>query len=110
MKTLIAFAATLALAAPALAQTTPSQSSAPAPATAPGTGTGDVDAAAARAARMGGYQPDRPAMSGPVAPGQQVIFQAAPPPDVAYPAPPPLQHYPVCKKGQFDGCIQRGGK
>ena len=49
-------------------------------------------------------------MSGPLAPGAQGIFKAAPPPDVAYPAPPPLAHYPVCKKGQFDGCIQRGGK
>lgn len=106
MKTLLALAAALAVAAPAMAQNTPSQGAAPT--TAPA--TGDVDAAAARAAQAGGYQPDGPALSGPLAPGAQVIFKAAPPPDVAYPAPPPLAHYPVCKKGQFDGCIQRGGK
>ena len=28
-------------------------------------------------------------------------------PDEAYPAPPPLAHYPFCKPGQFDKCMER---
>lgn len=59
---------------------------------------------------VGGYQPATPAMSGPMQPGATVTFQPAPSPDQAYPAPAPLAKYPVCKKGQYDKCIQRGGK
>ena len=57
----------------------------------------------------GGYQPANPPMQGTPQPGAQVIFQAAPPPSQAYPAPAPLQNYPICKKGQYDNCRQRGG-
>lgn len=59
---------------------------------------------------VGGYQPSAPALSGPVTPGATVVFQAAQSPDQAYPAPAPLAKYPVCKKGQYDKCIQRGGR
>jgi hypothetical protein len=38
------------------------------------------------------------------------VFVANPQtPSEAYPPPPPLQHYPFCKRGQFDHCMQRGG-
>lgn len=59
---------------------------------------------------VGGYQPAAPALSGPVTPGATVVFQPAQSPDQAYPAPAPLAKYPVCKKGQYDKCIQRGGR
>jgi hypothetical protein len=55
----------------------------------------------------GGYQPDHPAVSGPVTPGAPVTFQAAPPPDQAYPPPAPLAKYPLCKRNQYDNCMQR---
>ena len=55
---------------------------------------------------VGGYQPSTPPTSGPVQPGAQVTFQQAPSPDQAYPAPAPLAHYPICKPGQYDGCLQ----
>lgn len=58
----------------------------------------------------GGYQPATPPMSAQPQPGQQVIFQANPQtPTQAFPPPPPMDKYPVCKKGQFDNCRQRGG-
>ena len=41
-------------------------------------------------------------------PGSTVQFVPAQTPDQAYPAPAPLAKYPVCKKGQYDKCIQRG--
>jgi hypothetical protein len=28
----------------------------------------------------------------------------------AYPAPAPLKRYPICRKGQYDKCMQRGGR
>ncbi|WP_375392834.1 hypothetical protein [uncultured Sphingomonas sp.] len=55
---------------------------------------------------VGGYQPSAPPTSGPVQPGAQVTYQQAPSPDQAYPAPAPLAHYPICKPGQYDGCMQ----
>ncbi|MFL9842436.1 hypothetical protein ABS767_15810 [Sphingomonas sp. ST-64] len=58
---------------------------------------------------MGGYQPTTPAMSAQPQPGQQVIFQASKSPTEAYPPPPPMAEYPICKKGQYDNCRQRGG-
>ncbi|WP_332803948.1 hypothetical protein [Sphingomonas sp. RT2P30] len=58
----------------------------------------------------GGYQPTAPLFSAPPQPGQPVIFVPDPQtPAQAYPAPPPLPHYPICKRGQFDKCRQRGG-
>ena len=57
----------------------------------------------------GGYQPSAPAMQGGMQPGATVRFQAAPPVSQAYPAPAPLQSYPICKRGQYDNCRQRGG-
>ena len=54
----------------------------------------------------GGYQPT----SGSSQPGQPAVFVPNPQtPSEAYPPPPPLQHYPYCKRGQFDHCMQRGG-
>jgi len=52
----------------------------------------------------GGYAPP-PAPPPP--PGATVVFQPAPPPDVAFPPPAPLASYPPCKRGQFDKCVQR---
>jgi hypothetical protein len=59
---------------------------------------------------VGGYQPTQPALSGTPAAGQTPQFQAAQSPAQAFPAPAPLASYPVCKKGQYDKCRQRGGK
>lgn len=58
----------------------------------------------------GGYMPASAALQGTPAPGAIVRFQKAPDPSVAFPPPAPMQDYPVCKKGQYDNCIQRGGK
>lgn len=52
----------------------------------------------------GGYAP--PPVP-PPPPGVPVVFQPAPPPDVAFPPPAPLASYPPCKRGQFDKCVQR---
>lgn len=54
---------------------------------------------------VGGYQPSAPAMSGTMTPGVQPVFRAAPSPSEAYPAPAPMASYPICKKGQFDKCM-----
>lgn len=97
---LIALAAALAVAGTAAAQ----DMVAPA-AAAPETAT----TTAATEDPVGGYQPATPPLSAPVAPGTTVVFQQAPAPDVAYPAPAPLAEYPICKKGQYDNCRQRGG-
>ena len=70
----------------------------------------DAAAPAASEDPVGGYQPATPPMSTQPQPGQQVIFQANPQtPSQAFPPPPPLDKYPVCKKGQTDNCRQRGG-
>ena len=58
----------------------------------------------------GGYQPSAPPMSGTMTPGVAPIYRAAPTPDQAYPAPAALDHYPICKKGQYDKCMQPGGR
>lgn len=70
------------------------------------TGTMSSDAMAG----PGGYMPSTPALQGTPAPGAIVRFQQAPAPDVAFPPPAPKQDYPICKKGQYDGCMQPGGK
>lgn len=59
---------------------------------------------------VGGYQPSTPAIQGDTSSGQKPIFQANPlTPTQAFPPPPPLDKYPLCKKGQTDNCRQRGG-
>ena len=54
----------------------------------------------------GGYQPSGPAVSGTPQPGATVRFQPAPSPSQAFPPPAPEANYPICKKGQYDGCLQ----
>lgn len=54
----------------------------------------------------GGYQPTQPAMSGQMAPGATVRYQQAQDPNTAYPPPAPKASYPICKAGQYDGCMQ----
>jgi hypothetical protein len=90
---LIVLAAAITLATPALAQETSQTAPTPAP---------SADSAAPDP--PGGYAP--PPMP-PPPPGATVVFKQAPPPDVAFPPPAPLASYPVCKRGQFDKCIQR---
>ena len=61
-------------------------------------------------ARLGGLAPASPWPNGPPAPGQQVVFVPNPQtPSEALPPPPPRENVPFCKRGQFDGCKQRGG-
>lgn len=97
--------AALAIASPAAAQTAPdpAQTTAEAAPVAPATST-DV----ATATPAGGYGPVTTNLAVP--PGATVVYRQAPTPDQAYPAPAPLAKYPVCKKGQYDKCIQRGGR
>ncbi len=98
----IMLAGMLAIAAPAMAQdqTAPTP---PADTAAPAADPATPDPA-------GGYQPSAPALSATATPGVAPVFQQAPPPDQAYPTPAPLAKYPVCKKGQYDNCLQRGGR
>jgi len=42
-------------------------------------------------------------------PGAPGAMMQPPAPPQAAPAPAPLQSYPICKKGQYDKCRQRGG-
>ncbi|HWK35976.1 hypothetical protein [Sphingomonas sp.] len=84
---LMLLASALVIAAPAMAQ---DQAAPPSPAT-----------------PIGGYQPSTPPLQGTPQPGVTPVFQQAPPPDQAYPAPAPLAEYPICKKGQTDQCKQR---
>ena len=97
---LIALAAALAMAGTAAAQDMGTTSAPTAPQTTAATPVEDP---------VGGYQPATSPMSAPAAPGTTVVFQQAPAPDVAFPAPAPLAEYPICKKGQYDNCRQRGG-
>lgn len=125
--------AALAVATPALAQTTPAapgQTMTP-PATEPAPSADpamEQEAGPAKAAapmeraktrpRAGqdttadslGYQPSQPPMSGPMVPGATVRFQPSMSPDQAFPPPAPLASYPICKRGQYDKCMQRGGR
>ena len=109
MKFALAAAAAL-LAAPVVAQEAPASAPATDPVSAPAQTMQSAPADPAAPAPAGGYQPAGPALSAPAAPGQQVIFRPAATPDQAYPAPPPMDSYPVCKKGQFDKCRNPGGK
>ena len=108
--------AAFALAAPAMAQETAMPAPAPTmPEPAP-TEAAPADPAAPTAQAgtgtmpsgetpVGGYGPT--VTNTPVTPGATVRFQAAPSPDQAYPAPAPMDKYPVCKKGQYDNCVER---
>ena len=63
------------------------------------------------ASKLGGYAPTAPLFSGGTpTPGGTVVFVPNPQtPTEAFPPPPPKAEYPICKRGQFDGCRQRGG-
>lgn len=109
MKTL-AFLAALSLTSAAFAQDAPDTPPAPpvieqpsenpAPPSVPMKSTGDpaIDAL---------YQQQLQYKPPPVAPtpGQPVNFLPSVPVDQAFPPPPPKAEYPVCSKGQTDGCI-----
>ena len=106
---LIALAAALALGGTAIAQDMPQQSTTTtttATTADSSTGIQTVDDP------KGGYAPTAPLFSSGTTPppGAQVVFvPSAQTPTQAFPPPPPLDHYPVCKRGQFDNCRQRGG-
>jgi hypothetical protein len=78
------------------------------PSTGPRAQEGNLPSNNAAAAAGGGQQPAEPPMSTPPAPGQPVVAMASPSPDTALPAPAPLAHYPICKRGQFDKCMEPG--
>ncbi len=124
---LILLAATAMIAAPVMAQTTPApapadQTMTPSPAD-PAAAPADAQtpppppAAPAPQASMppaettgspaGGYAPTGPAVTGGT-PGSTLppVFRQAPTPDQAFPPPPAKESYPICKKGQYDGCMQ----
>lgn len=107
---LIALAAALAFGMPAFAQDTMTQQDQTVPAPAPAQTPPPTAVPADAATPPGGYQPSQPPLSGTPVAGQRVIFQQAPSPDQAYPAPAPLAEYPVCKRGQTDKCRNRGGR
>ncbi|MGY4398187.1 putative membrane protein [Sphingomonas sp. UYAg733] len=112
---LILLAAAAFIAVPAVAQDTPAPPADAAQAmpaeAAPAAPAADPSATEPTpAGTTGGYGPTAPAMSGPMQPGATVVYRQAPTPDQAYPAPPPLAKYPVCKRGQTDNCMQRGGR
>jgi hypothetical protein len=72
--------------------------------------TAPVAPATATEDPVGGYQPATPPIQGDTSSGQKPIFKPNPQtPTEAFPPPPPLDKYPLCKKGQFDNCRQRGG-
>lgn len=126
---LILLAAAAAIAVPAVAQTTTdtqTDTTATAPdatqdtttdtTTAPDqsmsttTSTSTMAAPDASAAEQaGGYAPTAPAMSQPATPGATVTFQPSASPEQAFPPPAPLAHYPICKRGQTDKCMEPGG-
>ncbi|NML06308.1 hypothetical protein [Sphingomonas sp. G-3-2-10] len=90
----LAAASFVAFATPAMAQTAPDEP--------PNVQTVDDP--------KGGYQPAAPLFSTPPTPGAQVIFvPSTQTPAQAYPPPPPQATYPICKRGQYDNCRQRGG-
>jgi hypothetical protein len=57
----------------------------------------------------GGYAPSTPPLSGTPTAGATVRVQPSMSPSEAFPPPAPKAEYPICKKGQTDGCRQRGG-
>lgn len=105
----IALAAALAASGTALAQEMPQQSTTTTTTETMGTTGAGTAATSPGEDPRGGYMPSAPALSGTPMPGQPVIFVPSASPSEAYPAPAPLSHYPICKRGQFDNCRQRGG-
>ncbi len=92
---LIALAAALAFSGTAFAQTAPQH----------------TDSTTLPTDPKGGYAPTAPLFSAPPQPGQTVVFQPnTQTPDQAFPPPAPLPTYPICKRGQTDHCMQRGGR
>ncbi|MES2988759.1 MAG: hypothetical protein V4808_12705 [Pseudomonadota bacterium] len=54
--------------------------------------------------------PEQASPTGTPTPGATVVFVPNPQTATqAFPPPPPRESYPICKRGQFDGCTQRGG-
>ena len=92
---LIALAAALAIGGPACAQDVPQSA------------TGEVQT---MDDPMGGYAPSAPLFNGTPTPGATVLFvPSTQTPTEAFPPPAPQASYPICKKGQYDNCRQRGG-
>ncbi|MDF2493180.1 hypothetical protein [Sphingomonas sp.] len=113
MKSFLLAAAAL-IAAPAIAQDQPAmadQAATTQSAPAAGTMQTSTDPNGMRIIETpGGYEPAGSPLKGTPEPGSRIVFQPAPPPSVAFPPPPPLPSYPPCKKGQYNNCMQRGGK
>lgn len=115
---LLAVAAAFAAAATGIAQdqaaapaapSQPPQTQAPAPAPAPATAPAPAPAAGNVVQTPGGYMPATAFPNGAPTPGAPVTFVPNPQtPSQAFPPPPPRDHYPRCKPGQFDGCLQSG--
>lgn len=61
------------------------------------------------ASSAGGYQPSNAGTMTPAPAGTQVQFRPQPTPDQAFPPPPAKESYPICKAGQYDGCMQASG-
>lgn len=99
---LILIAAVLSISSPSIAQ-----EAAASGATTPQdrTFTGDDGFKAEETA--GGYQPATSPLSGPLVPGQPVVFRAQTlTPSQAYPPPAPRADYPPCAPKQFNNCTQ----
>lgn len=69
-----------------------------------------MSSASGGATPSGGYMPTTPALSGTPAAGSTVRVVPSASPSEAFPPPPPKDSYPVCKRGQTDGCRNPGGK
>lgn len=97
---LVALAAALVLSGPAFAQDTPQQSS----------NTTQNSSTMQPGEQPGGYAPTAPLFSQTPPPGAKIVFVPnTQTPTEAFPPPPPRAHYPLCKRGQYDECRQRGG-
>lgn len=94
--TLIALMAALAFGGTAIAQEVPQPLS---------------DETPAQADKLGGYEPSRPLFStgGSTAPaGATVVFvPSTETPTQAFPPPPARASYPLCKRHQYNACLQR---
>ena len=93
---LIALAAALAFSGTAIAQDVPQPLS---------------DETPAQADKLGGYEPNKPLFSSggstPPAGAQVVFVPSTETPSEAFPPPKAWAKYPVCKRHQYNNCIQR---